>query len=91
MAGIMDKIGGALHIGGGDKKKEEEHKGEQHHKPEQKHQAGPGEHKEGIFDKDMSTVTAAATATATRSPRRRSSLNNLYIGVWSYSESLVFN
>ncbi|KAL5720610.1 hypothetical protein ACHQM5_013263 [Ranunculus cassubicifolius] len=53
MAGIMGKIGDALHIGG-DKKEGEAHKtevkhGETAHKTEVKH--GEGEHKEGFMDK----------------------------------------
>ncbi|CAN6820919.1 unnamed protein product [Brassica oleracea var. botrytis] len=44
MAGIINKIGDALHIGGGNK--EDEHKKEEHKKHADEHKSG--EHKEGI-------------------------------------------
>ncbi|CAM8928398.1 unnamed protein product [Rhodiola kirilowii] len=46
MAGIINKIGDALHIGG-DKKAEEHHKAEEHKKVEEH----KGEHKEGVLEK----------------------------------------
>jgi len=55
MAGIINKIGEALHVGGGHKK-EDEHKGEKSHDDKHKGEKShddkhKGEHKEGIVDK----------------------------------------
>ncbi|CAG7883117.1 unnamed protein product [Brassica rapa] len=53
MAGIINKIGDALHIGGGHK--EDEHKKEEHKKHADEHKSG--EHKEG--KKVRKTINAA--------------------------------
>merc|ERR1711974_415344 len=60
MAGIMNKIGETLHIGGGDKHKEEEkHRKEaEHHKAAEHH----GEKKEGFMEKIKDKVTGQGDA-----------------------------
>ncbi|XP_010470339.1 PREDICTED: dehydrin HIRD11-like [Camelina sativa] len=49
MAGLINKIGDALHIGGGNKEGEHKKHEEEHKKHVDEHKSG--EHKEGIADK----------------------------------------